>query len=83
MEQLHDLTASRIDASEIRSFMKIASVTGQGQVRRVVAPAMLDGNYVLDVKRSWRWRFRADDSIHTGKPARRRTDCLVLKFIRR
>ena len=45
----HNFTTDGIHAREIRALAEIAAVAGQGEVVKVVVPAMLPGNDVLDV----------------------------------
>jgi len=51
MKERHELTTNWIHACEIRAFVEITTVAGQGKVVNVVAPAMLLRNDMLDVVR--------------------------------
>jgi hypothetical protein len=51
MEERHEFSARGVDAREVRPFMSVASIAGQGQVARVVGPTVLFGDDVFDVMR--------------------------------
>jgi len=51
MKESHELTTNWVHACEIRAFVEITTVAGQGKVVNVVAPAMLLRNNMLDVVR--------------------------------
>ena len=50
VKQRNDLPGLRVNPRQIRTFMCIAPVAGQGQVGRSVATAVLAGNDMLDVE---------------------------------
>jgi hypothetical protein len=50
MEQRHDLSGDRIDSREIRSLVGIAEVASESQVLRQIAPTMLPGDDMFDMK---------------------------------
>jgi hypothetical protein len=48
MEERDDLAAGRVNARQIRPLRGVASVAGQGEVRRIIGPAVLLGDDVFD-----------------------------------
>ena len=50
MKQSGKLASLRVKASEIRTFVQIAVVTGKSEVVCCVRPSMLSGNHVLHVE---------------------------------
>ena len=50
VEEACQLTGCRIHTREIQPFVTITEMTGEGEVRLVVAPVMLLRHDVLDVK---------------------------------
>ena len=50
IEQLDDLLSQCVDARQIRSLVRIAPFASERKIRRIVAPAMLLGADVLDLK---------------------------------
>lgn len=66
-----------IDAREVRSLMQAAVIAGEGEVRGVVATAVLPGNDVLDVEsdeRRGRLRHAAVFASVTGPPTDQSAD---------
>ena len=49
MEKVDKLAGERIHTRKIGTFAEIAAVTGQGQIIRLVAAAVLFGDDVFDV----------------------------------
>ena len=49
MKQQDNVTAQRIEATQIRPLAQIAAVTGQCQILRLVGSSMLSGDNMFDV----------------------------------
>lgn len=52
MKKRGELTCFRIKTRQIRTFVKVAMMAGQGQVGEIIPATMLAGNDVLDVERN-------------------------------
>jgi hypothetical protein len=50
VEERDDLPGSRVNAREISTFVRVASVAGQGEVCGIIMAAVLTGNNVLNLK---------------------------------
>jgi hypothetical protein len=51
MKERDDITARRVDPRQIRSLRCVASIAGQGEVVRIIRPAVLLRDDVLNVMR--------------------------------
>jgi hypothetical protein len=66
MEQSNDCACVGIDTREVWPFVRVATITGEREVVRVISSTMLLGHNMLDVKRNqWR-RFLQNAAVFAG-----------------
>jgi hypothetical protein len=68
VEERDKRAAGRVDAGEVGPLVGIAAVAGQGEVCRVIGPAVLLGDDVFDVVRQ-AGRFLAEQAVFATVPS--------------
>jgi hypothetical protein len=73
IKKTHDLSGHRIDPGQIGAFVLVIVMAGQGQVFRVIGPAVLPGNDMLHVQAVERLVVLMDPAVFTSMPSPLRT----------
>jgi hypothetical protein len=71
IEEPDDAPGLRIDPREIRPFVQVAVIAGEGEVIGVVGAAVLPGDDVLDVKRDERDVLLQQPTVFAAPPSPR------------